>query len=262
LATQLGVRIRSALKDILFKWRCLRRLSVTYSAYNGLLPEVFVRTNSHKLRDLLGLPASSGTTQLNQDLFALLMNRFQPGYFLEIGANDGFEISNTHYLEQHFGWTGLLVEANPRYLPSLTKRRAQIANVAVATTDGTMDFVDAGLYGGLHESPDGTHGRISKSGRHIAVSATTLPNILQQFSAPPTIDFVSIDVEGGELSIVKQMCELAGHRFRCGCIEHNFRADDAERFRRLLVDAGYRVVWEGQTCHDLYFVDSRGGADK
>ena len=35
------------------------------------------------------------------------------GFFIEAGAYDGEMLSNSLYLEQRLGWTGLLVEPNP-----------------------------------------------------------------------------------------------------------------------------------------------------
>ena len=35
------------------------------------------------------------------------------GFFIEAGAHDGVEASNTLYLEKKMGWRGLLVEPNP-----------------------------------------------------------------------------------------------------------------------------------------------------
>ena len=37
----------------------------------------------------------------------------QDGFFIEAGAHDGVEASNTLYLEKKMGWKGLLVEPNP-----------------------------------------------------------------------------------------------------------------------------------------------------
>src|SRR4051795_6632212 len=35
------------------------------------------------------------------------------GFFVEAGANDGYDQSNTYHLERQRGWSGLLVEAVP-----------------------------------------------------------------------------------------------------------------------------------------------------
>lgn len=89
------------------------------------------------------------------------------------------------------------------------------------------------------------------------VRGATLRTVLDEHNAPPVISFVSIDVEGAEASIVEQLCQLTDYRFICGCIEHNSRHDDYCRMSSLLERAGYRILWKGQTSHDLFFVDGR-----
>jgi len=197
---------------------------------------------------------------LNQDIFALLVNRFKPGYFLEIGANDGFTLSNTVYLEEHFGWLGLLVEANPQYIASLNKRKARSVISAVVEKEGHYEFCSAGLYGGIKDQLDKTHEARTKDAESITVWGATLGRILEENNAPELIDFISVDVEGAEVQIVRQMCGLENYRFACGCIEFNARRDDYLSITHLLETSGYRVVWQGQTQHDLFFVDERGFA--
>lgn len=231
------------------------QVAVGYCSSNLLLPLIFTHMKSAELRKILFLPASEHESQLNQDLFALLVNRFKQGYFLEIGANDGFTLSNTAYLEEHFGWHGLLVEANPKYASSLAKRRARTVLVAVADTEGEHDFVDAGLLGGITKTIDSLHVERRKNSHHISVQGMRLERLLVDKDAPKLIHFVSVDVEGAELDIVRQMCGLHGHRFVCGCIEHNGREQDYREISRLLHSAGYQVVWNSQTSHDLYFID-------
>lgn len=43
-----------------------------------------MRTPSKSLREMFELPFSKHVSQLNQDFFALLFNRFRPGFFVEI----------------------------------------------------------------------------------------------------------------------------------------------------------------------------------
>ena len=234
----------------------LRRLSTRYCIENRLLPSLITRTPSANVREMLGLPASEYCPQLNQDIFALLMNQFRPGVFLEIGANDGFTVSNTVYLEEEFGWSGILVEANPKYLATLARRRrSAVVNKAVASQAGKAEFLDAGLHGGLKDRIDDAHRVHRKDAPTITVDCAGLQEILDDVDAPARIDFVSIDVEGGEVPIVEQMVSGA-RRFRCGCIERNQRAADYQRIVTLLTESGYNVVWEGQTGHDLFFVDT------
>ncbi len=248
--------LRNAIKDLLIRAKFFQRLSVACCSSNGLLPGVFVRTSSEKLRELFSLPPSRFETQLNQDIFALLINQFKPGYFVEIGANDGCTLSNTLYLEEHFGWEGLLVEANPKYENDLKDRRSRAVIAAVVDKEGHYEFCDAGLYGGVAEYLDSTHENKTKGADSFLVWGTTLKHILASNEVPPLINFISIDVEGAEVPIVEQLCSLEGFRVACGCIEYNARQADYQRIVQILRAGGYRVLWEGQTQHDLFFVDA------
>lgn len=57
-----------------------------------------------------------------------LLGGKENGFFIECGAYDGEDMSNTLYLEMKRNWTGLLIEANPRIFQSLEKknRKAQL----------------------------------------------------------------------------------------------------------------------------------------
>lgn len=252
--------IRKSIRDRVVRVPMLRRPSIRYCVENELLASMIVRTPSNSVRRTLNLPTSTHQTQLNQDIFALLMNQFRAGFFLEIGANDGYTLSNTVYLEEMFGWNGILVEPNPKYLGSLASRKnSVVVNVGVSPQKGTAEFIDAGLYGGLEASVDDTYATYTKGAPRISVNCTTLQEILDSAGAPQKIDFVSIDVEGGEVPIVEQMVSV-NRRFKCGCIEHNNRIGDYQRLVDLLEAAHYKVVWEKQSGHDLFFVDVPLGA--
>ena len=253
----LHIVIKNYFKQLIFRMKYFHIPSVLYCANNSLLPEVLMNTSSHELRKLLFLPKSQYFTQLNQDIFALLCNRFTSGYFLEIGANDGFTLSNTHYLEQFFGWKGLLVEANPKYQDSLKRRSATSAITAITHKEGDYLFVDAGLFGGLLNTLGTIHQDKTKDKFCISVRGDTLKAVLDKHASPPIINFVSIDVEGAEVSIVEQLCNLSDYRFVCGCIEYNGRMDDYIQLINHLNQANYRIVWNSQRSHDLFFVDKK-----
>jgi FkbM family methyltransferase len=249
------VSLQLLIKKLVFSLKSLGRPSVAFCAKHALIPSVFVRTPGPVLRDLFQLPASRHESQLNQEAFALLMNRFRKGFFVEVGANDGFTLSNTVYLEEQFGWQGLLVEANPEYLGSLKHRKSKSVIAAVVDQEGYYEFCNAGLYGGVTSLLDKTYEKITKKAGSLKVWGTTLERILKENGAPEVIDFISIDVEGAEVLIVEQMCRIKDRRFACGCIEYNSRQADYNRIARILVESGYSIVWEGQTLHDLFFVD-------
>lgn len=248
-------KIRALAKSAVINSRKLNRPAINYCTHNLLLPSIITETPSWQARELLFLPKGRNYTQSNQDLFALLVNRFASGFFLEIGANDGETYSNTLYLEEHFGWSGLLIEANPVYQTKLGMRRAETAICAITQTEGDFEFVDAGLYGGVRSTLDTKHSEKTVDAKIIKVRGAPLNIVLKERKCPNTIDFVSIDVEGGELPIVRQLCELEGIRVRCGCIEHNGRASDYQQISDVLTRAGYKIVWLSMTGQDLFFMD-------
>ena len=55
--------------------------------------------------------AEKSRAQLKQDIFVLLETGFKrDGYFVEFGATNGVDLSNSWLLEKAFGWTGILAE--------------------------------------------------------------------------------------------------------------------------------------------------------
>ena len=249
-------KIKQLVKNLLINTKIFKKFSVLYVVENKLLPSVLTKLDSHEARKELFLPNSDFITQVNQDIFGLMHNNFKSGYFIEIGANDGFDLSNTIYLEKYFGWDGMLIEANPRYEESLKKRNVKYVISAILDESGFFEFRDAGLYGGIEKTLDDTNSHRTDNCDVIKVFGERFQNILEKNNAPKNIDFISIDVEGGELPILKQMCELKDYRFKSGCIEHNFRKDDYKKMEQLLQSAGYKIVWKNQTMHDLFFVDN------
>lgn len=72
-------------------------------------------------------------SQAGQDCFAyVLNNRKRNGTFLDIGAYDGYAVSNTLGLEE-LGWTGFLVDI--QCLPSIARRKAKFCCCDVMGAD-------------------------------------------------------------------------------------------------------------------------------
>lgn len=233
----------------------IKRLALSIVRESKLQPTVLTQMDSQSIRDMLFLPKGSEETQLNQDIFALIINRFKRGgTFIEIGANDGYTLSNTLYLEENFDWSGILVEPNPKYFKSLQKRKSKIFPFAISESKGSIEFLDAGLYGGATDSITGTHKRMLKDAKKIYVKTETLSTLADKLTER-VVDFISIDVEGAELNIVKQIRTLDGVlRFRCGVIEHNNRLSDIQSICSILEELQYQIVWRGKSGHDIFFV--------
>jgi FkbM family methyltransferase len=138
----------------------------------------------------------------------------EPGFFVEAGANDGFQQSNTYALERIHGWRGVLVEPVPELAHEAERERAvRVFNCALVA----QDFPDPALtlcYGGLMTvvagaRPDGrdwvaaAHAVAQEEPEHeFAVPARTLSSILDEIAAPG-VDLMSLDVEGYEREVLR-----------------------------------------------------------
>ena len=62
--------------------------------------------------------------QSYQDMFALMFLGYKTnGYFVDFGATDGYDISNSYILEKDYGWSGILVEPALQWHEKLAENR-------------------------------------------------------------------------------------------------------------------------------------------
>ena len=131
------------------------------------------------------------------------------GFYVEVGAYDGSHLSNTYHFES-IGWTGVLVEPDPVMAAQCRRNRPASRTFACAVVgpgDGAeivfYRVAEGQVYSTTYPSPSHRQ-RLDKMGlqwEEIRVPARTLDSILAE-AAPARIDFVSIDVEGGELQVL------------------------------------------------------------
>jgi FkbM family methyltransferase len=161
---------------------------------------------------------------------------FNNGYFVELGANDGISQSNSYYFEKYRGWKGILVEPVPHnYLKCLKNRskRTQVFCNACVSFNYKEKFVEI-IYSDLMSISLGLESDISnaenytKEGKqtlkkdeanfNFGAVANQLNNILLKANAPKQIDFLSLDVEGAEIEVLKGI-DHNEYRFKFICIE-------------------------------------------
>ena len=157
--------------------------------------------------------SSQWTSQAGQDRYvydqfvnvpnALL--RCNGGVFVEFGARNGIEHSNTYFFEKVLGWKGLLFEADPKEHPLLRRNRPgatcfegavcprgqHSVNFAVSRTPG---------WSGPSQSYEPT--RYIHTERVQQVKCFDLAQELIRRNWT-TVDYMTIDVEGHEAAIVE-----------------------------------------------------------
>ena len=163
-----------------------------------------------------------------------------PGFFVEVGAYDGVVLSNTYLLET-IGWRGILVEPDPdkAALCRANRPACRVFECAAAGSEDqtSIDFhaVEGGaVYSTTTMTPHHA-ARIREWGlrhRTLTVQAKTLNSMLADVQ-PPSVSFVSIDVEEGELEVLRGF-DLERWRPRMVMVETNtrFRNRDVRNFFR------------------------------
>lgn len=124
------------------------------------------------------------------------------GYFVDVGANDPKDMSQTWHLER-LGWRGVLVEPQPALAQKLKEQRqAQVFACACsspANAGKMLRLHAAGIHSSLN--PDFFVAGMRKEDV-IEVPSRTLDDILEEAKAPVPIDLLSIDVENHEMEVL------------------------------------------------------------
>lgn len=151
------------------------------------------------------------------------------GFFVEVGADDGLRYSNTLLLERHFGWTGLLIEPNPANFLKVQANRpnCKFSHDVIDKDASYRLFIDGGPYSGLMEYMPYDWQREHKKRNNTASMTTTRPlaSVLIEHNCPSYIDYLSLDVEGAELPILKGFIEQHQSRHTIGIMSVEFRYD-------------------------------------
>ena len=206
-------------------------------------------------------------SQINQDLQVLdFYEEKRGGFFIEIGASDGIEISNTYLLETQYEWKGICVEPIPYRYEKLVVNRpnSKCSDKAVIGVSGLKLSFDIakdgdGMSGISSYIIDKHRQQIDANKETIAVETISFNDLLEQFEAPSFIEYLSLDTEGTELDILKSL-DFDSYKFGLIDIEHNFMEPKRTEIRNLLISKGYQYVRENYV-DDTYRYDFTSDSD-
>lgn len=197
-------------------------------------------------------------SQLGQDVFALTQSGCRTGgFFVEFGATNGWELSNTFLLEKLFGWSGIVAEPARQFHDALARtRNCTIDHRAVWSRTGeTQQFLESttGALSSLVEYAASDHHEAKRRiGQTYPVETVSLNDLLDAHGAPREIDYISIDTEGSELAILEAF-DFNRFEVRCLTIEHNY-TENRSKIQSLMKANGYEHVHQETSLWDDWFV--------
>lgn len=187
-------------------------------------------------------------SRFGQDWFVdSLLHGKTGGVFVDVGGYDGVRGSNTLFFELMRGWTGLLIEpVQQSFEAARARRRCACLNCAIADRPGMADFlqVDRGyaqMSGLLSSYAADVLKTVRTNPEHretlTRVETRTLAAVLEE-NGLQRIDYLSLDVEGGELPI---LTTFPFDRFDIAVwsIENNRQT---KAIRDVMTAAGYRLA--------------------
>lgn len=157
------------------------------------------------------------------------------GWFVEAGAYDGFQQSNSYYFARMKGWRGVLIEPLPQLAAICRQRRPESLVVSCALGAPESEGHNLQLrHAGLMTMACGVLGDDEKerqraaeglavqglptSEQLVTAGIKTLTSVLDMTGTPPDFDLLSLDVEGSEVDVLRGL-DFKRFRPKAICIE-------------------------------------------
>lgn len=185
---------------------------------------------------------------------------YKNGVFVDVGAYDGVSYNNTLFFEKNHNWTGINIEPIPEIYNKLVINRPKCINLNIAIDEynGECEFCCNDMLSGIKSHYDPRHiNRINNeyehhnySNRVIKTKTKRLDDIFRENNIK-RINYLSIDVEGAELQVIKSInfdevfIDVIG-------FESNYR-DVSEPIINYLKEKNYYIFFKGL---DIFMIHS------
>ncbi len=181
-------------------------------------------------------------------MLARLFSSDHKGFYIDVGAADPDYLSVTRYFYDR-GWRGINVEPSRLFYPRLQERRPDDLNLfcGIGNAPGRATFHQFSRAENSTLDPAVAERLIQEDERAVAyeVDVITLADLCERFVKDRVIDFMKIDVEGGELAVL-QGGDWRKYRPRVLIVEATKVNDEAENWQEwehILTAADYHKVW-------------------
>mgnify|MGYP003953788659 CR=1 FL=1 len=205
-------------------------------------------------------------SQFKQDEWVIKhFNGKRDGVYLEIGTNNGEIDNNTTVLEKEYNWKGVCIDP---LMYNVKNRSCKKFRVALGSKPGITKYMTSvdnkhGL-SGISEFVKSKYNnkvwadRLNEEGvtKEIDVEVRTPIDVLEESKIPNVIDYMSLDVEGAEMNILKSF-PFDKYCIRYSTIETNDDKNKETELRNFMKSKGYKFV-KHEGVDDVFSNDCKG----
>jgi len=199
-------------------------------------------------------------SQIFQDLFVINeLDYLNNGFFIEIGAANGIDLSNTYLLEKNFNWDGIVVEPAKIWKKEINNNRdCTISYDCIYSETGLkVDFLETtkpefSTVNIENKSKDIHESYRLKNNKKYELNTLSFADFSVKYNLPKEIHYLSIDTEGTELDILKSI-DLNIFNIKLITVEHNF-TEKREAIYSYLNNHGYERVLETFSLVDDWYI--------
>lgn len=221
-------------------------------AYQNIFLLLLLSSNALIFANQYPRPIAGYYSQKGQDklLNEIIFKYKKGGVFVEIGAHDGISFSNSYFFEKNLAWTGICIEPNPNTFNKLQANRNCICEqICISNSNIKKPFLLCSgymleMYSGLFDNYNPKHLDRIDAEMHIFggdkqivwVDCCTLKSLFEKYMITH-IDFLSIDIEGGEEEAL-QSIDFDTVTIDIIVVENNFNETILKEY---LKDKGYEL---------------------
>ena len=205
-------------------------------------------------------------SQQNEDKYLLKLFKIedvQNGTYLEVGAYDGIYFSNTLFLQNEYGFSGILIEPQKKLFKELTINRPLdfLVNSAISNSEETqISFIGDNLEAGISSLSSINLERFP-AWKNYMVDNKKMKTVIRD-SNLKYIDVMFIDTEGSEFEIIKSI----NFSFPISLIvveAHKENKEEDKLLKEILNDNGFKFYFQIRGNYWFYNQDNnrKGGLE-
>lgn len=173
---------------------------------NQKLRKLNYNSIKYRLNAFISKGARTSYAQSGEDLILdTIFNGVKKGFYVDVGANNPFKQSNTYFFYKK-GWSGLNIDALPGSMKAFNAHRKRDINIesAISNHEAVLEYyMFASTFYNTFSKEDSEKSKgVSELLEVRQLKTEKLSDILDKH-AIEKVDFMTIDVEGFDLNVLK-----------------------------------------------------------